>query len=420
MQNLRAIILAAGKGTRMKSNTPKVLHEICGKPMIQYVLDAVKSAGSSKTFVILGHKKDEIAERLADENVVIEQKKLLGTADAIKCAESRLKSFKGDTLVMCGDTPLVTKNTIKDVVRRHKKAKATCTFLTAVLHNPQGYGRVIRDENANVVAVREDKDAVGYERDIAEINVGVYCFKTSELFKALKEIKMNAKKKEFYLTDIFEYFREKGMKVETVETEDKNEGLGINTRDDLSRAQSILRDRTLKSLMLEGVTILDPNTTYVDATAKIGKDTVIRPFSFIEGNVRIGDNCEIGPFARLRPGTKIGNNVVVGNFTEVSRSKIGNKTILKHFCFLGDAAVGANVNIGAGTVTANYDGESKNSTKILDGAFIGSDAVIVAPAKVGKRAVLGAGSVLSKGKSVPDGAKAYGVPAVVQKKGKRK
>ncbi|MBN1870173.1 MAG: NTP transferase domain-containing protein [Candidatus Omnitrophica bacterium] len=419
MKELRTIILAAGKGTRMKSDIPKVLHALCGKPMIQYVLDIALALGSLRTYVVLGHKSGMVKKILGDKIVTVEQPKMLGTADAVKRAEKYFRSYHGDILILCADTPLLDKTTVKKIVQKHKKAKTVCTFLTAVVHNPKGYGRVIRGTNGNVVAIREDKDAAGFERDIAEINVGVYCCQGKELFKALKEIKINKKKKEFYLTDIIEYFFEKGLKMSTVETEDPAEGLGVNTREDLAAAEAIMRRKILKYFMLEGVTIVDPSTTYVHANARIGYDTVIHPFSFIEADVRIGSHCKIGPFARIRSGTKIDDKVEIGNFTEVSRSKVGSGTFMKHFSYVGDSSVGENVNIGAGMVTANFDGRQKHPTKIADGAFIGSGSILVAPAKIGKKAVIGAGSVVLKGKTIPDGSVAVGVPAKIISKKER-
>lgn len=415
MTDLKTIILAAGKGTRMKSAVPKVLHPVCGKPMIEYVLDVAKAAGSKELIVVLGHMITAVREQLPPEVVTIEQKKLLGTADAVKTTSSHLKSFKGDILILCGDTPLLTKETVRALVKKHRGSKAVCTFLTAVVHDPQGYGRVIRDMDGKAVAIREDKDAVGFERQIAEINSGVYCINASALFAALDKVRQNKAKKEFYLTDIIEIFTQDGQTVETVATENFKEALGVNSRIDLAQSQEIIRRRILDRLMLAGVTIVDPASTHIDADVKIGRDTVVRPFSVIENNVRIGSGCLIGPFARIRPGSRIGDDVEVGNFTEVSRTKIGRATLMKHFGFLGDATVGANANIGAGTVTANYDGVEKHPTKIGDGAFIGSDAILVAPVKVGKKAVIGAASVVVRS-DIPDGATAVGTPARVTKK----
>jgi bifunctional UDP-N-acetylglucosamine pyrophosphorylase/glucosamine-1-phosphate N-acetyltransferase len=419
MGNLRTVILAAGKGARMKSDVPKVLHEACGKPIVEYVLDAAKAAGSLKTYVVVGYKGDAVKKQLGSGPIIVRQPKLSGTADAVRRVAGHLKNYRGDVLILCGDTPLLNKMVIKELVGKHKNSKAVCTFLTAAVGDPQGYGRIIRDERGKVVAIREDKDALDHERNIAEINVGVYCVQSRALFGALKRIRLNEKKKEFYLTDIIDLFYQDGSRIETVTTEDPVEGLGVNTKEDLAVAERVIREKILKNFMRDGVTIVDPATTYIDADVKIGKDTCIRPFTIIEKDVRIGDRCVIGPFARLRPGVRLGNGVEIGNFTEVSRTKIGNKTLMKHFSFLGDALVGSNVNIGAGTITANFDGVRKNQTKIGNGAFIGSDSILIAPVKIGNKAVVGAGSVVTKGKVVPDGGIAVGVPARIKARRER-
>lgn len=414
MGNLRTVILAAGKGTRMKSDVPKVLHEVCGKPIIEYVFDAAKAAGSLKTYVVIGHKGNAVKKRLSPGAMIVRQPKLSGTADAVRRVEGLLKNYRGDVLVLCGDTPLLNRAVIKELVGKHKRSKAVCTFLTATVDDPQEYGRVIRNERGEVVAIREDKDAAEHEKGIAQINVGVYCVQSRALFGALRRVRLNEKKKEFYLTDIIDLFHQGGLRIETVTLEDPVEGLGVNTKEDLAAAERVIRERILKNFMRDGVTIVDPATTYIDADVRIGKDTCIRPFTIIEKDVRIGDRCVIGPFARLRPGVRLGKGVEIGNFTEVSRTKIGNKTLMKHFSFLGDALVGANVNIGAGTITANFDGVRKSQTKIGNGAFIGSDSILIAPVKIGNRAVVGAGSVVTKGKVVPDGGMAVGVPAKIK------
>lgn len=411
MQSLKIIILAAGKGTRMKSDTPKVLHKVCGKPVLQYVLDVARALGSLKTYIVVGHKGGSVKKYIPQGLMTVEQPELLGTADALRRAEKHLKGYHGDLLVLCGDTPLLDKKTVRDIVRKHKKTKAVCTLLTAVVPDPYGYGRIIRDGKGGVIAIREEKDATVQERGIPEINVGVYCFQNHALFNALRDVRINKKKKEFYLTDVIDVFFNRLFKIESVQTKDPSEGLGINTREDLAVAEDILRRRIHKDLMMKGVTIVDPQTTYIDASVKIGRDSCIRPFTFIERDVRIGDRCVIGPFSRLRPGVRIGNDVEIGNFTEISRTKIGDRTIMKHFSYLGDSVVGGHVNIGAGAVTANFDGRQKNTTQIGDGAFIGSDAILIAPVKIGRKAVVGAGSVVTKGKTVPAGGLAVGVPA---------
>ncbi len=410
MKELQTIILAAGKGTRMKSDLAKVLHLVCGQPMLRYVIDAVKSAGSLKHYVILGHQYDDVKKILPVDCIAVRQKMLRGTADAVNCVRSRVKGYQGDILVVCGDTPLLRAETLKALVKRHRETGAACTVLTAVLEDSKGYGRIIRGIHGDPVAIREEKDATAIERKILEINAGVYCFKTEALFAALSQVKENSRKKEFYLTDVIAIMADRSWKIGALETDDARECLGINSRIDLAVAQQIIRLRILEKVMSSGVTIQDPQTTHIDASAKIGLDTVIRPFSVIESDVRIGKRCVIGPFAHLRPQTRIADHTEIGNFTEVSRSSIGAHCFMKHFSFLGDANIGDRANIGAGVVTANFDGKQKHQTVIGRGAFVGSDAVIVAPATIGKDAVVGAGCVVAKEKTVPNGYVMVGVP----------
>lgn len=420
MKNLRTVILAAGKGTRMQSEIPKVLHQVCGIPIIRHVLNVVKSIGSLKTYVVLGYKSQAVKAYLGSSYEFVKQDKLLGTADAVKRVKKSFQNFNGNVLILCGDTPLLNEKIIKVLVKKHSKTKADCTFLTAVVHNPKGYGRVIRDLSAKAAAIREDGDAEGVERDIAEINVGVYCFNSKSLFKYIDLIPRNRKKKEYYLTDIIGLLYEDGKKINTIETPNASEGLGVNNKEDLAFAEGVMRKRILSKLMRDGITIQDPATTFIDADVKIGKDTIIRPFSFIERQVRIGKNCIIGPFARLRDGTQIGDRAEIGNFTEVARTKVANDVFMKHFSYLGDSKVGSKVNIGAGTVTANFNGKDKNTTVISDGAFIGSDSVLIAPVTIGKHAVVAAGSVVTKKTKVPQGSVVRGVPAKIVVKSKDK
>ncbi|MCX5681818.1 MAG: sugar phosphate nucleotidyltransferase [Candidatus Omnitrophica bacterium] len=347
------------------------------------------------------------------------QKKLLGTADAIKSVRPYLGNYQGDVVILCGDTPLLTKQSLTRLVSQHQRTKAACTFLTACLDHATGYGRVIRDADASPIAIREEKDATDEEKGINEINTGIYCFRTKDLVDGLASIVINKKKKEYYLTDIVEILAKQKKRIEAIVLENAIEGLGINTRRDLAIANFVMRQRILEKFMLEGVTIVDPQTTYIDQDVKIGTDTVIRPCTVIENNVVIGKRCVIGPFCHLRPKTRIQNDVQVGNFTEVSRSAIGEKSLMKHFSFLGDATIGKNVNIGAGVVTANYDGKNKNKTLIADGAFIGSDSILVAPVSIGEKAMTGAGCVVTKGKKVPKGQVIVGVPGKIITRGKR-
>ena len=399
----------------MKSRVPKVLHALRGKPLIRHVLDAVRAAGSLKTYVVLGYQGDQVREVLGPDVVAYEQKNLLGTADAVRQGERFFRNYSGDIVILCGDTPLLRKETIRGLIRRHRRTRAVCTFLTASVEDSRGYGRVIRDARGQAVAIREEKDATAEEKKIPEINVGVYCIRKEALFPALRKVPLNAKKKEYYLTDVVSILAKAGARVETVAAAEAAEGLGINSREDLAVAERVLRFRVLRKLMLSGVTIVDPHTTYIHDNARIGQDTVIRPCTVIEENVVIGSQCVIGPFARIRPGTKIANRVEIGNFAEVSRSVMGDQCFMKHFSFLGDARIGCNVNIGAGVVTANYDGKNKSQTRIGDRAFVGSDSILVAPVEIGAGAMTGAGCVVTRGTKVPSGTVVVGVPGRIRK-----
>jgi len=416
MNHFKAIILAAGRGTRMSSEIPKVLHKVCGKPVLEYVLDIAKNLRSLTTYVVIGHGAQKVKDVLGQGVSFVQQEQLLGTADAVKRCAPYLKNYRGDVLVLCGDTPLLSKGIVAATIRKHRLSKASATVLTATIDNPHGYGRIVRSASGDITAIREQKDASDTEDKIKEINVGVYCFRSKDLFESLKKVKLNSGKKEFYLTDVVELLLAQGKKVSTFTTQDETVAFGINTREDLAQAQAIIRRRILSKHMLSGVTIIDPLTTFIEAGVTIGRDTVIHPMSVIHTDVRIGKNCSIGPMAHIRPGTRISDGVEIGNFAEVSRSFLGRGVLQKHFSFLGDAQVGERVNIGAGVVTANYDGVNKNKTLIGPQAFIGSDAILVAPNKIGARAVIGAGSVVSKGRNIPAGMVAVGVPARVIKK----
>ena len=408
--------MAAGRGTRMSSEIPKVLHKVCGKPVLEYVLDIAKNLRSLTTYVVIGHGAQKVKDVLGQGVSFVQQEQLLGTADAVKRCAPYLKNYRGDVLVLCGDTPLLSKGIVAATIRKHRLSKASATVLTATIDNPHGYGRIVRSASGDITAIREQKDASDTEDKIKEINVGVYCFRSKDLFESLKKVKLNSGKKEFYLTDVVELLLAQGKKVSTFTTQDETVAFGINTREDLAQAQAIIRRRILSKHMLSGVTIIDPLTTFIEAGVTIGRDTVIHPMSVIHTDVRIGKNCSIGPMAHIRPGTRISDGVEIGNFAEVSRSFLGRGVLQKHFSFLGDAQVGERVNIGAGVVTANYDGVNKNKTLIGPQAFIGSDAILVAPNKIGARAVIGAGSVVSKGRNIPAGMVAVGVPARVIKK----
>lgn len=419
MKSLKTIILAAGKSTRFKSETPKVLHELWGRPVIDYVLDVAKAAGSLKTFVVVGHRAEAVTSAVSGRAETVLQAEQKGTAHAVRCCAGHFKGFNGDVLVLCGDTPLLDAKIVRQLVARHRRTKAACTFLTANLSSPFGYGRIIRDGKGDVAAIREEKDATEDEKKISEINVGVYCFRSSELFKSISRIRENDRKKEFYLTDIIEIYLRGGLRVESIMTDDWTATLGINTRTDLALAANVSRQKILKSLMDSGVTIVDPASTFIESGVVIGQDTVIHPCTYIHSGVKVGKNCSVGPFARLRPGTTLADQVTVGNFTEVSRSTLAEGVLMKHFSFLGDTTVGRKTNIGCGTVTANYDGKNKNKTRIGQGAFIGCDAILVAPVEIGDGAIAGAGSVVTPHRSIPAGAVAVGVPARVIRRRER-
>ncbi len=412
MKNIAAIILAAGRGTRMKSDVPKVLQRLQSKPLLGFILEALDGAGVDKKILILGYRDREVKSAFPGIETLI-QDKLLGSGDAAKRAKGPLSSFKGDILILYGDTPFIRASTIKKLIKKHRSENAACTLLSAAIPDPEGYGRILRDSDGNIVRIIEDSEASIYEKVIEEINVGCYCFNREDLFASLDRLKMNAKKKEYYLTDAVEALRKSGKTIASVSSRDPREALGINSKIDLARANDIIKKQALEILMLKGVTIVDPGSTFVDTGAKVGKDTVIYPHTVIESDVAIGKNCRIGPFARIRKNTSIGDNVEIGNFVELVRTKVLSGTRIKHMTYLGDAEIGKNVNVGAGTITANYDGKKKNRTVIEEEAFIGVGSIFVAPVRVGRGAVVGAGSVVTKGRDVPAGKTVVGIPARV-------
>ncbi|MDP3787305.1 MAG: NTP transferase domain-containing protein [Candidatus Omnitrophota bacterium] len=419
MSSIGCIILAAGKGTRFKSGTPKVLHELHGRPVLQNLLDVVAEVGFRRPVVVIGHKAGKVRDFLRDKAVAVIQRKQLGTADAVKAGKKYLSRFE-DILVLYGDVPLVKAGTIRSLIKEHAASGASCTLLTVFMDDPSGYGRIVRGSSDEVRGIVEEKEADEEEKRIREINVGLYCFNRRDLFETIKKVGKSKVKKEYYLTDLIEILISEGKKVSAVTTDDTDETMGINSREDLSRAFLALNKRMIKKLTENSVTVMDPSTAYISPDAKIGKDTVVYPFVVIEKNVKVGKRCSIGPFCRLRPGTVIGDDVEIGNFVEIVRSKIKSKSKAKHLTYLGDCVVGREANIGCGTITANFDGKKKNRTTIGDKAHIGSGTIFVAPVKVGKGAVTGAGSVILRNKNVPAKAVAVGVPArILNKREKR-
>jgi len=426
--NLSVIVLAAGLGTRMRSEVPKVLHSLCGKPMLHYVLEALKPLKPEEIIVVVNKSHKELQEYLRDSVKTAIQDKALGTGHALKAG---LKELKGATtvLVINGDTPLIKSETLKTFIKLHRKDRNSLSLLSFYPSNPSAYGRIIRDENGKVIAIKEKTDITSEEFDIREVNSGIYLMEPHVL-NLVDLIKKNPLKGEYYLTDIVNLTFKQGMKINAYCLGDETEFMGINTKTELSTASAIMRKRINENLMLQGVTIIDPQNTYIESDVKIGPDTIIYPGVFIEAKTTIGKNCtihsnvrivnstigdnviikdssviedsvikdnaSIGPFAHLRPGSIISENVKIGNFVEIKKSIIGEGTKAMHLSYIGDAEVGRNVNIGAGTITCNYDGFKKHKTIIEDNVFVGSDSQLVAPVKVSKGAYIGAGSTITK------------------------
>ena len=400
----------------MNSEIPKVLHPICARPMICYVTDLVKALKATRAVAVLGYKHDEVKKVLPPWVKVALQKNISGTADAVKCALPYLLDFQGTILVLYGDAPLLTAETVKKLVKHHRENNFSASILTAEMIDPSGYGRMLRDTYSTVCGIAEDKDANDFQKKILEVNTGIVCLEKKELVRVLGEIKTNNRKKEYYLTDaIALLYRRTGL-IGSIKIKDAREALGINSRVDLALANQLMQKKINESLMKEGVTLVDPQTTFISYGTKIGKDTVIYPFTVIEKDVTIGLRCSVGPFAHLREGTRLDDRVVVGNFLEIVRSRLSKNTWVKHFSYLGDSRIGANVNIGAGTVIANFDGTKKNVSVIKDNAFIGSDTVLVSPVTIGKGARTGAGSVVTGHTRVKNGTTVTGVPARLLKR----
>lgn len=404
----------------MNSNVPKVLHKVSGKPMLKFMLDLLHQLGIARSIVVVGHQAEKVKKILkGTKTKAVRQPKLLGSADAVWQTRNYFSNFKGNTLIVYGDTPLVSYRSLKNLVQSHKTNQASCTILTAILKNPTGFGRIVRGEDNQIVKIIEEQDADTYQKAIGEINVGAYCFKAKDLFSALEKIRPDNVKKEYYLTDTIEVLSKTKGRIESVSAQAEEEALGVNSRSDLSRANTIINKRNVERFVSEGATIIDPATTYLYGDIEVGRDTIIYPHSIIEGKVKIGRTCQIGPFAHLRSGTILEDGAQIGNFVEVVRSRIGSDTKIKHHSYIGDAVIGKGVNVGAGTIIANYDGKNKNTTFIGDGAFIGVGTILIAPVKIGRKAVTGAGSVVTKNKDVPAGVTVAGVPAKVLKKKKK-
>jgi bifunctional UDP-N-acetylglucosamine pyrophosphorylase / glucosamine-1-phosphate N-acetyltransferase len=450
---LNVLVMAAGLGTRMKSKRAKVLHELGGSPLIAHVSRAAKSLNPRAIYVVVGHQAAEVEEAsraaVGDLAKFVLQKKQRGTGDAVASAREELANSDSLLLVLSGDVPMIRSSTLERLIEDHRGARADCTLLSVRLENPTGYGRVVRDGQDSFQRIVEQKDATLEERQIKETNAGIYCFETARLFDALSRVQPANEQGEYYLTDVPEIIRKEGGRVNVYVHTDSREVSGINTRAELAEFENLLRRNTIRTLMTDGgVTFIDPSHAYVSSEAQIGADSIIYPDVCIEGtsvlgegcvirsgaritNSRLGDNvivkdysiivdseiasnCAVGPFAHLRMNAQLDEEAVVGNFVEVKKSRIGRQTKAMHLSYLGDATIGERTNIGAGTVTCNYDGKRKNETLIGDDVKIGSDTMLVAPVRVGDGSVTGAGSVVTK--DVPDHSLVVGVPAMVKKK----
>jgi len=382
----------------MNTQLAKVLHEVCGRPMLAYVLDACREIGIKRIYVVVGFSAEQVKEQFggADDIVWVEQREQLGTAHAVSCCKEHLKDFRGQTLILCGDGPMIRAQTLNVLIEKHQSAQSAATLATAVLDDPSGYGRIIRDAYGNMQGIVEDSDCTPEQLAIKEINPSNYLFNNKILFEALEQVKPDNVKKEYYLTDALSGIISTGHKVVAITAVAADEAIGINSRAQLSAASKIMQQRIQRRLMENGVTIVDPDTTWIDARAEIGQDTVIEPFTYIHGQVKIGQGCRVGPFAHLRHGTVLKNDVVLGVYTEVKNSTLADGVRARHHSYIGDATIGRNVNIGAGSITANFDGEKVNRTIIGDNCYIGSGTVLIAPLELRDGSNISAGAVISQ------------------------
>lgn len=429
MPNTYAVILAAGQGTRMKSKLYKVLHPVCGKPMVEHVIDHISEIGADRIVTIVGHGAEAVEATLGEKSEYVLQAEQLGTAHAVEQAGTLLGDLEGTTLVVCGDTPLIRPETMQALLDHHREEGAKATILTAIANDPTGYGRIVRGADGTVERNVEQKDATEEEQRINEINTGTYCFDNQALFEALKRVDNDNAQGEYYLPDVIRILKEQGETIAAYVTEDFTETLGVNDRVALAEAERLMRARIAEKHMRNGVTIVSPEQTVISAEAVIGQDTVLLPGVMIEGATTIGADCVIGPnshivdssignettvhssvvlnssignetavgpFAHIRPESNIANDVKIGNFVEVKKSTIGNGTKLSHLSYLGDATLGERVNIGCGSITVNYDGKNKHETIVGDDVFVGCNSNLVAPVTIEDESFIAAGTTVTE------------------------
>lgn len=429
MSDFRAVILAAGKGTRMKSALPKVLHKVGGRSMLEHVMDAAEEAGCEEKVVVIGHGAEKVKDVVEGRGTTVLQKEQLGTGHAVLTAASALEGFKGTVLILCGDTPLLEGKELAAFCKAHKESGAKATVMTAIMENPFGYGRIVRDEKGNVKGIVEQKDATEAQKAIKEINSGIYCVEAPLLFDVLSNLGNSNAQGEYYLTDVISILNEKGEKTGGIVTDDSDMIMGINSRRQLAEAEKVMNRRVLDQLMDDGVTVMDTASVFVEKGVKVGQDTILYPFTWLQGDTVIGENCEVGPnvrmenvkmgndchlqfayahdcevknsvtagpYVHLRPDTVVADKVKIGNFVEIKNSNVGEGSKLPHLQYIGDSDIGKNVNMGCGCITVNYDSKFKHRTVIEDNAFVGCNSNLVAPVTVGAGSYVAAGSTITK------------------------
>lgn len=426
MSKADVVILAAGKGTRMKGEDPKVLHDIAGRPMLSYVLEVARAVSGQPPLVVIGHGMDRVQQAFGEgEARWIVQTEQLGTGHAVLACAGELERGDGPVVVLNADQPLIPAKRLEGMLHIFEQEKPGVVMLTAQLEDPTNYGRIVRNDRGSLMRIVEQHDASQEERKIREVNGGAYVFERSMLLERLQDLDTDNAQGEYYLTDVVHKLTAEGVPVIPFVTPRGEEILSVTTRWDIQKVWPVVMGRHMRYLAQEcGVTIVAPENTYIEAGAQIGHDTVVFPFTYIERDVRIGAHCKVGPFSHLRKGTVLEDYAEVGNFTETKNTRLGEGSKAKHLSYLGDASIGKKVNVGAGTICANYDGKKKYKTEIGDGTHVGSGTIFVAPVKTGKNAVTGAGAVVTSGKDVSDGETVIGVPAEPlskrRKKGKKK